>query len=169
MPSANELSKSLIISSTCSSARPVTSVRVHWAAQPQVQSFFWRPQLLVEVWHKPPTQATASICSSTDPPSFLWALSSVFRLKFFLNSSPCFCSLFLQFFHPLLGFILLFCLQRLNFSFQVFDLFLHRLENGLHRPELLPRTHWRPSPSGHPFFNSLFSSLSLPYHRASPS
>ena len=64
----------------------------------------------------PRPQAIASTCSSTDPPSFLLASSSAFRLRF-SELIACFCSLFLQFFHPLLGFILLFCLQQSIFRF----------------------------------------------------
>ena len=64
----------------------------------------------------PRPQATASTCSSADPPCFLWASSSAFRLRF-SELIACFCSLFLQFFHPLLGFILLFCLQPSIFRF----------------------------------------------------
>ena len=170
MPPPNELSISLIISSTCPSSGtsdicegPVSGPTFEFNLFSGVHRSLWRSGTSSR------PQATASTCSSTDPPSFLWASPSVFRLQF-SELIACFCSLLAVL--SILSSVSFFCFVSsplTSLSTFLTSSFFHRLDNGLHRPRLLPRAHWRPSPSGHPFFNSLFFSLSLPCHRASPS
>ena len=136
MPPPNELSTSLIISSTCPSTKtsdicegPVGGPTFEFNLFSGVHHSLWRSGTSPGPKPQPVLAAPLTLPASC-------GLQRVYFVLSFLNSSLAFalssCSSFI------LSSVSSFCcLQPLDLSFHVFDLFFRRLDNSLHRPQPL--------------------------------